>query len=108
MKVWTLVGAGALLMTLAGPALAKDARCFTTDDGEYPCQFETLDKSGSFEISAPGKPSFQILIEDGTATAGAVFEPGGRMVWLPGNYERSGKDPACWVSADTDTEICAW
>tara|TARA_R110002020_G_scaffold14062_16_gene50001 strand:+ start:710 stop:1045 length:336 start_codon:yes stop_codon:yes gene_type:complete len=94
---------------LTAPAMAKDARCFTTDDGEYPCQFETLDDAGSFEISASGKPTFQLWIDSpGMAMVGAVFEPGGRSVALPGNYLRSADDGACWVSDATDTEICAW
>ena len=39
-----------------------DARCSTTDDGKYSCQFRTVDGSGSFEISAPGKPTYTLNI----------------------------------------------
>ncbi|MDC9825904.1 hypothetical protein PRN20_19385 [Devosia sp. ZB163] len=45
------------VLTLTAPAIAKDARCFTTDDGYYDCDFEPLG-DGSFEITAEGYPSF--------------------------------------------------
>ena len=94
---------------LATPAMAKDALCYTSDDGEYPCQFKFLDDAGSFEISAQGKPTFQVWIDSpGVASVGATFEAGGRSVALPGTYYRSEDDGACWVSDATDTEICAW
>lgn len=107
-----MIGQGALVVLLLAAGVsgtgAKEARCFTTDDGEYACQFESLDKDGSFRISAEGKPTFEVFMEGGQAYAGAVFTPGGRSVALPGNYSRSEKDPACWVSDETDTQICAW
>lgn len=88
---------------------AKDATCYTSDDGEYECDFQRLDEAGSFRISADGMPTFEVWIEaPGEAFVGATFEPGGRSVPLPGTYIRSKKDGACWVSDATDTEICAW
>jgi hypothetical protein len=96
-------------MLCAAPAWAKDATCFTTDDGRYPCQFTFLDDAGSFEIAADGKPTFQLWIDSpGVAFGSAVYEPGGRSVALPGTYQVSRKDPACWRNSDTDTQICAW
>ena len=104
-----VLGAVALAAMMVGPALAKDAACYTTDDGEYPCNFESLDGSGSFEISAAGKPMFQVWVDrPGEASVGAVFEAGGRSVPLPGTFHRSKDDGACWVSDETSTEICAW
>jgi len=104
-----LLGVVALAAMMAGPAFAKDADCWTTDDGDYPCNFESLDGSGSFEISAPGKPTFQVWLDQpGAATVGAVFEAGGRSVPLPGTYRRSQEDGACWMSDETQAEICAW
>jgi hypothetical protein len=104
-----LLGAAGVALLAAAPAMAKDAYCYTTDDGEYDCWFESLDGSGSFEISASGKPTFQVWIDSpGVATVGAVFEQGGRSVPLPGTYYRSQDDGACWVSSATQTEICAW
>ena len=99
----------AVLAAAATPAFAKSATCYTTDDGEYPCRFESLDGNGSFEISGRGKPTFQVWIDQpGAASVGAVFEPGGRSVALPGTYYRSEDDGACWISDATDAEICAW
>jgi hypothetical protein len=50
-------------------AEAKSARCFTTDDGEYDCTFVATDADGGFEISAPGKPTFFLLMtEPGVAS----------------------------------------
>jgi len=109
MRLRRLAGAMALAACLAGTAAAKDATCFTSDDGEYPCEFVSLDDAGSFEISAPGKPTFQLWMEaDGVASAGAVYEPGGRSVALPGSYVRSDDDAACWVNGDLGVELCAW
>lgn len=109
MKISALAGAVALAVTLSGLAMAKDATCYTSDDGEYGCDFQSLDAAGSFEISAPGKPTFQVWIDSpGVASVGAVYEAGGRSVALPGTYYRSEDDGACWVSDATDTEICAW
>ncbi|MDB5472962.1 MAG: hypothetical protein JWP99_265 [Devosia sp.] len=97
------------LAGLATPALAQEARCFTTDDGEYPCSLEALDEVGSFRTSAPGKPTFEVWMDaPGRAVVGAVFEPGGRSVSLPGTYNRSEEDGACWVSDATAAELCAW
>lgn len=105
---WTLVLAMAVL-AVATPALAKDALCYTTDDGEYPCDFVFLDDAGSFEIAAPGKPTFQLWIDSpGVGFVGAVYEPGGRSVALPGSYVVSDEDPACWDNVELGVELCAW
>jgi len=94
---------------LAGPAAAKDATCYTTDDGEYPCQFTALDDAGSFRIEGEDKPGFELWVEaPGEAFVSALFEPGGRPVGLPGPYLRSEDDAACWVNPDTEAELCAW
>ena len=104
-----LLGVVAVAAMMVGPAFAKDADCYTTDDGDYPCNFESLDAAGSFEISARGKPTFQVWIDrPGEASVGAVFEAGGRSVALPGTYDRSEDDGACWVSRETEAELCAW
>lgn len=99
---------GVIVALLAvAPAFAKDARCFTTDDGEYPCAFKATDRSGSFEISAEGFPTYTLVVNSpGVAAAFANF--GDRNVALPGLHRRAEDDPACWVSDSTDTRICAW
>lgn len=102
--------AALLALLVAVPAtMAKEARCFTTDDGEYACDFQRLDEAGSFRISAAGKPTFELWIEaDGQGFVSAIYEAGGRAVPLPGTYFRAKKDRACWKSDATETEICAW
>jgi hypothetical protein len=101
--------AAVLLVATVGTAMAKDATCFTTDDGKYPCEFVSTGSDGSFDISAPGKPSFSLVMDGpGAATVFATYEAGGRSVALPGSYQRSTTDPACWDNADTSTQICAW
>lgn len=104
-----IIGAGLVALAMVQPVWAKDARCRTSDDGTYACSFTALDKSGSFRISAPGKPTFEVWVEgQGEAFASGQFEAGGRFVSLPGTYIRSKVDRACWVSDATDAEICAW
>ena len=104
------LGAAAFALAVAGAAAASgpaQARCATTDDGAYPCQFRLTDESGSFEISAPGKPTYALNISEpgvayGFLTLDATSTP------LPGRYLRSEDDRACWRSESTETEICAW
>ena len=98
----------AIALLFASPALAKDARCFTTDDGEYPCWFEFADDSGSFTITAPGYPKFELVVESpGVAWVYGTYD-GSDSVALPGPYYRSDSDGGCWQNPDTETEICAW
>ncbi len=104
----TLTCAALALATLSAPALAKQAKCFTTDDGNYACTFTAIDTDGSFEISAPGKPSFRMSMNgDGTAS-GFIAAAGSKFTALPGSYQRSSKDKACWGNASTGTQVCAW
>jgi hypothetical protein len=101
-----LVGSVALVVLSSG-AEARPARCFTTDDGTYACQFVATDRQGSFRISAQGKPTILLTVDQpGTALGFANF--GTRNVALPGRYLRSKTDPACWVSDATRDKVCAW
>jgi len=103
-----LVATG-IALAFATPVLGKEARCFTTDDGYYDCNFEMLSSDGSFEVTADGYPAFQLVMEsEGVASGYGQYEPGGRFVSLPGTYERSREDGACWDNAETGTQICAW
>lgn len=98
----------AAALAFAGPALAKPAKCFTTDDAAYPCNFRALDKAGSFEISAPGKPTFTLQVDEpGLAHVFADFGTG-RSVALPGQFARSRQDGACWENGETQVKLCAW
>jgi hypothetical protein len=94
----------------AGPtAGAMPATCYSTDEGEYPCEFTLTDAAGSFEVSAPGHPSYALVIDSpGVGAAFVTFEPGGRSVALPWPYLRSAADPACWENPDTRASICVW
>lgn len=89
------------------PAEAKPARCFTTDDGYYNCDFKGLDGSGSFRIKAGGYPTYTLEV-DSPGFAYGYVEIGGRSISLPGQYVRSRDDGACWNNPETSTRICAW
>ena len=107
MRIRALLIASVALLALSGVAAAKSARCFTTDDGEYDCQFSKIDAKGSFDLTAPGKPTFSLIIEEpGVASGYADFGEG--SIFLPGRFLRSQSDPACWVNDETGTRICAW
>lgn len=97
----------AALLCLGQAAEAKPARCFSSDEGEYRCDFVATDRDGSFEISAPGKPTY-ILVMEAPGVASGFANYGDRNVFLPGRYRRSKADPACWINDSTNTRICAW
>ena len=106
------LGLGALALAAAtigaiGGAEAKKARCFTTDDGYFSCNFTATDKAGSFEIGAAGYPSYQLQV-DQPGFAFGYINLGNRWISLPGQYVRSNDDGACWNNPETSTRICAW
>ena len=49
-----LLAVSALCVAMGGGAEARAARCFTTDEGSFQCDFRMTDRDGSFQISAPG------------------------------------------------------
>lgn len=101
------VACAALAVLLAAPAEAKPARCFTSDDGTYACDFRGFDGNGSFRISAPMRPTYTLaIVRRGVADAFADF--GTRAMALPGPFFRSREDPACWVSDATGFTLCAY
>lgn len=102
-----ILSGGAALVALALAAEAKPARCFTTDDGYFACDFRGLDKAGSFAVSAPGYPGYTLEVNQPGFAYGFVTI-GGRSIPLPGRYGRSRDDGACWVNPETNTKICAW
>ena len=96
-----------LLCGWTGAAEAKAARCFTTDDGPFLCQFRATDPDGSFTIWAKGRPTYILnMIEPGVANGFVGLN--GRNVALPGRYQRSATEPGCWLNDATPTKICAW
>jgi hypothetical protein len=100
---WAAATAAAAILAAMSRASAKPARCFTTDDGYYSCDFRGLDGSGSFRIRAPGYPTYTLEVDQ---PGFANFD--GRNVPLPGQFMRSRDDGACWNNPETDTKICAW
>lgn len=91
---------------LANLAEAKTARCSTTDDGTYSCEFHATAGDGSFEISAPGKPTYILnMVEPGVAYG--FVNLGQQNTPLPGRFLRSATDPACWLNDSTGVEVCA-
>jgi len=96
------------LLVFVPQADAKAARCFTTDDGFYDCNFQTFGGDGSFVISAANKPTFTLTMNAPGVAFGSADFGTGRNVGLPGQYIRSRQDPACWVNNATKAQICAW
>jgi hypothetical protein len=88
-------------------AEAKPARCFTTDDGYFDCNFSATDSSGSFKLSASGYPTYTIEV-DRPGFAYGYVDFGDRNISLPGMYVRQQDDGACWANPETNTKICAW
>ena len=106
-RVLGLVGAVEALAALCDTALAKPARCYTSDDGRYACEFVATDDVGSFEISARNKPTFSLIIEQpGVASGYADYGSGSTS--LPGRFHCNRSDPACWDNDARGTRICAW
>jgi len=105
LRISTLAAAALLGGTVL--AEAKPARCFSSDDGTYECNFRALDRQGSFEIAAKGKPTFTLWVDTPGIAAGFI-NFGDRNISLPGQYVRETQDPACWRSDATEARICAW
>ena len=92
-------------ISVPGVAGAREARCSTTDDGSYDCDFKPIDRRGSFQITGPGKPLY-ILNMDSPGVAFGFVNLGNRNISLPGRYLRSKTDPACWMGDEAKTQIC--
>lgn len=101
----SLLVLGAILVPTAH-AQARPATCVTSDEGEFKCDFRPTAPNGSFEITAPGRPTYRLLVESPGIAFGFVTL-GGKSVPLPGRYRPSGNDPGCWVNDSTSTRICA-
>lgn len=95
----------AALLAFSTAAEAKRARCFTTDDGYYSCNYRATDSDGSFRISAPGYPTITLEIDQ---PGFAYVMPDSVAVSLPGQFVRSRDDGACWNNPQTNTKLCAW
>lgn len=98
---------GLVALVAVPPAEAKSARCYTTDDGYFPCRFTATDSDGSFEISSPDHPGFSMVLDQPGFGFGYLVD-GGRSIPLAGEYVRSRDDGACWNNPETNDKVCAW
>ena len=89
------------------PALAKQARCYATDDGYFPCTFKATDKQGSFEVEGATTPTY-ILVVDQPGFAYGFINLGNRNISIGGMFVRQEDDPACWNNPEVNTKLCAW
>jgi hypothetical protein len=104
------IGLAAVIgVALVGPAAAKSARCYNSQDGYYNCNFEAVEGDGSFVIRARGYPTYTLLMDrTGFAYGYASYGGGDDGVSLPGMFVRQRDDGACWRNPEVDFEICAW
>ena len=87
---------------------AKLARCFTTEDGYYDCAIKAIDQNGSFEISAPRKPRYELIMDEPGLASVFVARATSRNIALQGKFKRNKQDLACWYNAETRLRICVW
>jgi hypothetical protein len=92
---------------VGSPALAKSARCFTSDDGYFDCEFYTTADDGSFEVMQADGTGFGLTMDKPGFAYGYLIE-GNDNTNLPGEYVRSRDDGACWNNPETDDKKCAW
>ncbi len=106
----TRILATAICLSLAPSlAFAKSARCFTTDDGYFPCKFTATDKAGSFEIrSLRDRGMGYIIIVEEPGFASGYVRIGGRNIPVNGMFVRQRSDGACWNNPEQDVKVCAW
>ncbi len=107
MSFRNLATAALLFVLVSNPALAKQARCFATDDGYFPCSFEATDKLGSFEVQGHATPTY-ILVVDQPGFAFGFLNFGDRNISVGGMFVRQEDDPACWNNPEMNVKLCAW
>lgn len=100
---------GVAVLSVGGVTMAqaKPADCYTSDDGNYPCNFRGTDNAGSFRATAPGYPAIMLEVES-PGVAWVYKDMGGRNVALPGPYYRARDDRACWDNPETGDRLCVW
>jgi hypothetical protein len=97
----------AFAVGMPSPANAKAARCFTTDDGYFSCDYRATSRDGSFVIKARGKPGYALIVEEPGFAAG-YLRMNGRSIPLNGSFVRQRDDGACWNNPELNTKICVW
>jgi hypothetical protein len=105
-KLFAIAFAITLLPTLS---FAKSARCFTTDDGYFPCKFTATDNAGSFEIRSLKNRNlgYSLIVEEPGFASGYVYIDG-RSIPVNGMFVRQRSDGACWNNPEQDVKVCAW
>jgi hypothetical protein len=88
-------------VNLLRPDSPPNVRC-----GFLHVRFRMTDPDGGFEIAAPGKLTYILVMSDPDVAFGFV-NFGDRNVSLPGRYLRSRSEIGCWVNDLTPTKICA-
>ena len=96
--------AAALVPSLA---FAKRARCFTTDDGYFSCQFKETDKAGSFEIKGRSTPTYSLVVDEPGFAFGYI-NFGNRGIPISGMFVRQRDDRGCWNNPEMNVKLCAW
>ncbi len=96
--------AAALVPSLA---FAKRARCFTTDDGYFSCQFRATDKAGSFEIKGRSTPTYSLVVDEPGFAFGYI-NFGNRGIPISGMFVRQRDDGGCWSNPEMNVKLCAW
>lgn len=103
----------AVLVFLAGfdCAAARPARCLVELDGKPlvsgPCNFEALDRGGSFRISVDDGGGAEVRVNGKDATATVLPPPPGGATHLAA----VDRDGGCWASlsdADPKIKVCAF
>jgi hypothetical protein len=97
----------ALAVGIPTAAGAKPARCFSTDDGYFKCDFRKIDRAGSFEIRARGLPGYSLIMEE-QGFASGYLRVGGRGIPINGMFVRDSGDGACWNNPEQSVKLCAW
>jgi hypothetical protein len=88
-------------------AFAKRARCFTTDDGYFSCQFKATDRAGSFEIKGRSTPTYSLVVERPGFAFGYI-NFGNRGIPISGMFVRQRGDRACWNNPEMSVKLCVW
>ena len=105
LAVFATFGFAAALVS--STALAKSARCFTTDDAYFACKFKATDKAGSFEIKGRATPTYSLVV-DRPGFAYGYINFGNRGIPISGMFVRQSDDPACWNNPEMNVKLCAW